>query len=163
MNELLVTSYTGAGEREWEEEQNIDRRRKDKEHGAVKYENEKLRRERGCEGWGIQSGETVKDNQVGEREAGEERWEDDDVCWRGCSPDSPTRILGPASMMWEMISVFMCMCMYVHAPLCFLCNNCRDPHACGNWNCFAPIERICLNLYSQEPLYQDHLCFPPTL
>ena len=35
----------------------------------MKYQNEKLR----GEGWGRQSGEKLKDNQVGERETGEER------------------------------------------------------------------------------------------
>lgn len=39
----------------------------------MKYQNEKLRRGRRDEGWGRQSGEKLKDNQVGERETGEER------------------------------------------------------------------------------------------
>ena len=118
MNELLVTSYIGAGERGWEEEQNIERRRKDKDQGTVEYQNEKLRRGRRGEGWGRQSGEKLKDNQVGERETGEERWEGDDICWRGCSSDKPTRILAAWCGERYLYSC-ACACMCMH--LCVFC------------------------------------------
>ena len=134
---------------------------------------EKLRRERRGEGYGkTEEGETER--QCREDRARRERRDEREMTYvEGVVAQLRLQeSYGPASMMHRMTSVFIVRVHVrarMHAPLCFLCNNnYRDQRACGNceffqYERFARIERICSNLFSQGPLCQDHLCFPPTV